>query len=116
MDKIPSAAELQPLIKRFSDALAVVIDGLAPLANQQKPSDEDNLTPPVPGALPRAEELIRLLGDNDTAAETVIAEIRAAWSGNQPAWLIAIAQAIEALDYPAALERVRAVAPPAPRG
>lgn len=108
-------ADWRPLLQRFAAALSVVIDGLAEIAEKPDAAratgptdgnvdDNDGAT----GAVPRSAELVELLAHNDTRAEQVMAEIRAAWTGPEPRWLADAARAITDLDYPGAIERLRA--------
>ncbi len=104
-------ADWKPLLQRFADALSVVIGGLAQIADKPEAAQETGtVSDPGTAAVPlgRAAELATLLQHNDTRAEQVIAEIRGAWPGPQPQWLADAARAIGELDYPRALEMLRA--------
>ncbi len=101
-----AAADLQALLQRFADTLAEVIGGLSELANAVPASE--GAPDPASGAVPRAAELADLLARNDTRAEQVVAEILAGWQGAAPAWLASVARDIERLDYPSALDKLRA--------
>ena len=97
----------KPLLQRFAEALAVVMGGLTQMADKAQ-SDPPTADVGATGPLPRGAELAALLSDNDTRAEDVMNEIRASWTGPQPQWLADAARAIAALDYPGALQRLRA--------
>jgi hypothetical protein len=106
----PDPQKLEILLRRFGEALGVVIDGLAQLdggaAAEHAP--RQGAVEPNAGPMPRGDELADLLTGNNMRAEKVIAEIRAAWQGAEPAWLATAARAIGALDYPGALATLRA--------
>ncbi|MES3024682.1 MAG: response regulator [Pseudomonadota bacterium] len=104
---------LPALLEEFGAALALVNGALATLerAPVAQPAPPQASVVDTPGGVEALlAPLAHHLAFNDTRAEQLLAQIRAMTAGAEPAWLGEATQAVNALDYVAAL----ACLPPPP--
>lgn len=103
--------DLAPLLARFAEVLATITAGLAQLGAEQMPGSGAGAGDSVDYDDALRAMLHRLaicLEQQDTRAESVLAEMQHSLTGREPGWLRAVTSAIQALDYEAALQHLRA--------
>jgi CheY-like chemotaxis protein len=108
-----NTADMAQRLAAFASALAIVNVGLRPLNNetvQEKEAAAEVIsvaTPDSDAFRKTVHELKACLERNDTRAEMLLADMRSQFLDGEPPWARRAAQAIEALDYKAALEILR---------
>lgn len=102
-----SVAGLEQLLERFTETLATINAGLAPLASEQAPPPDADDGIDDPDLLARLQPLLQelkvCLQHNDTRAEQWVIELEKQTAGQLPHWLTRLANAVRALEYDAAL-------------